>query len=197
MIVADELEADWARVKIEQALGDEKYGSQNTDGSCSIRDFYDAMRDGRRTARTMLESAAAAQVGRAGRGVQGAESLKSFTRRATASSAYGELAPLAAAAAGAEAERPELQVADRVPLHRQGHADRSISTISSRARARSAWTPNARHGLRLDRAPAGARRQAQELRRLRRRSKVNGVQQVVMLEALSRRTDSRRWAAWP
>ena len=41
MLVADELEADWARVKVEQAPGDEEaYGSQNTDGSCSIRDFF-------------------------------------------------------------------------------------------------------------------------------------------------------------
>src|SRR5262245_26507929 len=32
MIVADELEADWNRVKIIQAIGDVKYGSQNTDG---------------------------------------------------------------------------------------------------------------------------------------------------------------------
>src|SRR5258708_16697391 len=36
MIVADELEADWARVKIAQAPGDEaKYGNQDTDGSPS------------------------------------------------------------------------------------------------------------------------------------------------------------------
>src|SRR5262249_3482809 len=39
MIVADELDADWAMVKVEQALGDVKYGSQKTDGSCSIRGF--------------------------------------------------------------------------------------------------------------------------------------------------------------
>src|SRR5579864_465671 len=44
MIVADELEADWKRVQIIQAPGDVKYGSQNTDGSCSVRDFYDALR---------------------------------------------------------------------------------------------------------------------------------------------------------
>ena len=61
MIVADELDADWARVKVEQALGDVKYGSQNTDGSCSIRDFGDAMRDAGATARMMLERAAAAK----------------------------------------------------------------------------------------------------------------------------------------
>ncbi len=58
MVVADELEADWKRVRIEQALGDQKYGSQNTDGSCSIRDFYDAMREAGATARLMLEIAA-------------------------------------------------------------------------------------------------------------------------------------------
>jgi isoquinoline 1-oxidoreductase beta subunit len=61
--VADELEADWKRVKVEQALGDAKYGSQNTDGSCSIRDFYEAMRQAGATARMMLESAAAAKWG--------------------------------------------------------------------------------------------------------------------------------------
>jgi len=35
LIVADELDADWKRVKIEQALGDSRYGDQNTDGSHS------------------------------------------------------------------------------------------------------------------------------------------------------------------
>ncbi|MDP1570867.1 MAG: molybdopterin-dependent oxidoreductase [Vicinamibacterales bacterium] len=60
-IVADELDADWDRVEIVQALGDKKYGSQNTDGSCSIRDFYVAMREAGATARLMLERAAAAQ----------------------------------------------------------------------------------------------------------------------------------------
>ena len=46
MILADELETDEGRVTIvqAQALGDVKYASQNTDGSCSVRDFYEAMR---------------------------------------------------------------------------------------------------------------------------------------------------------
>ena len=61
LVVADELEADWARVQVVQALGDKKYGSQNTDGSCSIRDFYEAMRVAGATARTMLEQAAASR----------------------------------------------------------------------------------------------------------------------------------------
>jgi isoquinoline 1-oxidoreductase beta subunit len=61
MVVADEMEADWNRVRIEQALGDTKYGNQNTDGSCSIRDFYAVMRETGATARLMLQRAAAAQ----------------------------------------------------------------------------------------------------------------------------------------
>jgi isoquinoline 1-oxidoreductase subunit beta len=61
MVVADEMEADWGRVRIEQALGNKQYGDQNTDGSCSIRDFYDIMRETGATARIMLQRAAAAQ----------------------------------------------------------------------------------------------------------------------------------------
>ena len=61
MVVADELGADWSRVRVEQALGSEKYGSQDTDGSQSIRDFYDIMRQTGASARLMLERAAAAQ----------------------------------------------------------------------------------------------------------------------------------------
>jgi isoquinoline 1-oxidoreductase subunit beta len=63
LIVADELDADWKRVKIEQAVGDKRYGDQNTDGSHSIRSFYDAMREAGATARFMLIQAAAHQWG--------------------------------------------------------------------------------------------------------------------------------------
>ena len=51
MVLADELEADWTRVRLQQAIGSDKYGSQDTDGSCSIRDFYDTMREAGATAR--------------------------------------------------------------------------------------------------------------------------------------------------
>src|ERR1700693_3805585 len=63
LIVADELDADWKRVKIEQAIGDKRYGDQNTDGSHSIRSYYDAMREAGATARFMLIQAAAHQWG--------------------------------------------------------------------------------------------------------------------------------------
>lgn len=60
-IVADELDADWARVKIVQAVGDEKYGDQDTDGSHSVRSFFDTLRLAGATARLMLVRAAAQQ----------------------------------------------------------------------------------------------------------------------------------------
>ncbi len=64
MIVADELEADWKRVRVMQAPGDEKrFGNQDTDGSRSTRHFFDPMRRCGASARTMLEAAAAARWG--------------------------------------------------------------------------------------------------------------------------------------
>lgn len=64
MIVADELGADWSKVKIVQAEGDEeKYGDQNTDGSYSVRMFYEPMRLAGATARHMLIAAAAVKWG--------------------------------------------------------------------------------------------------------------------------------------
>lgn len=59
MVVADELGADWSRVTIAQAIGDARLGSQNTDGSRSVRRFFDRMRTAGATARTLLERAAA------------------------------------------------------------------------------------------------------------------------------------------
>jgi isoquinoline 1-oxidoreductase beta subunit len=62
MVVADELEADWAMVKVQQAPGDEvRFGNQDTDGSRSMRHWYEPMRRCGAAARTMLEQAAAAQ----------------------------------------------------------------------------------------------------------------------------------------
>jgi isoquinoline 1-oxidoreductase subunit beta len=63
MVLADELEADWARVRVEQAEGDAKYGNQFTDGSRSIVQNYDRMRQFGASARQMLERAAASRWG--------------------------------------------------------------------------------------------------------------------------------------
>ncbi|MET0166532.1 MAG: molybdopterin cofactor-binding domain-containing protein, partial [Vicinamibacterales bacterium] len=64
MIVADELEADWKRVRVAQAPGDEpRFGNQDTDGSRSTRHFFEPMRRCGAAARMMLEAAAAARWG--------------------------------------------------------------------------------------------------------------------------------------
>ena len=63
-IVADELEADWSRVRVVNATGDEeKYGNQDTDGSRSTRHFMPAMREAGASARMMLEQTAAKRWG--------------------------------------------------------------------------------------------------------------------------------------
>ena len=61
LVVADELDADWKRVKVDQAIGDKRYGDQNTDGSQSVRRYYDIMRQCGAAARMMLIGAAAKQ----------------------------------------------------------------------------------------------------------------------------------------
>ncbi len=62
VLIADELGADPARIRIVQGDGDHaRYGDQDTDGSESVRNFYDQMRGVAATARAMLVSAAAAR----------------------------------------------------------------------------------------------------------------------------------------
>ncbi|MGM9479674.1 molybdopterin cofactor-binding domain-containing protein [Roseateles sp. NT4] len=59
-VLADELEADFKRVKVVQAPGDEeKFGNQDTDGSRSMRHWFMPMRRCGAAARAMLELAAA------------------------------------------------------------------------------------------------------------------------------------------
>jgi isoquinoline 1-oxidoreductase beta subunit len=64
MVVADEMEADWSRVQVRQAPGDEvKFGNQDTDGSRSTRHYLVPMRQIGASARAMLEAAAAKRWG--------------------------------------------------------------------------------------------------------------------------------------
>jgi isoquinoline 1-oxidoreductase beta subunit len=59
MLVAEELEADWSKVQIEQALADPKYGDMVTGGSMSMRVSWKPLRSAGAAAREMLLSAAA------------------------------------------------------------------------------------------------------------------------------------------
>jgi isoquinoline 1-oxidoreductase beta subunit len=92
MVVADELEADWSRVRVVQAPGDEvKYGNQDTDGSRSIRHFIQPMRECGAAARRMLEQAAAKRWG-VGPGEVAAQNHEVVHKASGRKLGYGELA---------------------------------------------------------------------------------------------------------
>ena len=94
MILAEELEADWSTIRVEQAPGDRKFGDQTTGGSTSVRTRYQPLRRAGAVAREMLIAAAAQTWGvdpntcRAQKGtVVHAPSDRQLS--------YGELVPLA------------------------------------------------------------------------------------------------------
>ena len=58
-IVAEELEADWSKIKVIQGDLNQVYGSQTTGGSASVRTQYDRLRKAGATAKAMLIQAAA------------------------------------------------------------------------------------------------------------------------------------------
>src|SRR5260370_22078872 len=53
-IVADVMDAGWARVKVVQATGDAKYGAHDTDGSHSAGSFFVPLREAGATTRVFL-----------------------------------------------------------------------------------------------------------------------------------------------
>ena len=96
LIVADEMEADWARVRVVQALGDEvTYGNQDTDGSRSTRHFMLPMRQCGAAARMMLEGAAAKRWSVALTDVE-AKNHEVVNKKTGAKLGYGELSAEAA-----------------------------------------------------------------------------------------------------
>jgi isoquinoline 1-oxidoreductase beta subunit len=95
MILAEELEADWKRIEIEQAGASTLYGDQTTGGSASVRTTWDPMRKAGAAAREMLISAAALTwgVGRAGCTAQEGGVIHTASKRRLS---YGELVGKAA-----------------------------------------------------------------------------------------------------
>src|SRR6516164_10623706 len=94
-IVADELDADWARVKVVQATGDAKYGDQDTDGSHSVVSFFDPLREAGASARLMLVRAAAQTWGVSEKECE--TDVSTVLHKGSGKKlSYGELAPIAA-----------------------------------------------------------------------------------------------------
>ncbi len=63
MVLAEELEVDWGRIRAEQAPADARFGRQQTGGSSSIRVGFDAYRRAGAAAREMLVEVARAEWG--------------------------------------------------------------------------------------------------------------------------------------
>ena len=119
LIVAEEMDADWSRVRVQQAHGDEvKFGNQDTDGSRSTRHYLMPMRQIGASARTMLEDRRGETLGRAGdrseggqsRGRPQCERTPHWLRRPGGRCRQ---------AVGAECRRPEAERSKGFPLSRQ------------------------------------------------------------------------------
>lgn len=95
MILAEELEADWKKIQIEQAGASTLFGDQTTGGSASVRTTWDPMRKAGAAAREMLISAAALQWGVA-RASCKAENNAVLHAASNRRASYGELANKAA-----------------------------------------------------------------------------------------------------
>jgi isoquinoline 1-oxidoreductase subunit beta len=93
-IVADELDADWNRVKVVQATGDAKYGDQDTDGSHSVVSFFGPLREAGATGRLMLVRAAA-QTWNVPENECSTDSSCIIHKASGKKLSYGELAPAA------------------------------------------------------------------------------------------------------
>jgi isoquinoline 1-oxidoreductase beta subunit len=96
MIIAEELDAEWSRVRVEQAPLDRKFGGQFTGGSTGVWTNWDGLRQAGAAVRSMLVTAAATRwsVEPATCGTEAGFVLHGATGRRLG---YGELAAAAAA----------------------------------------------------------------------------------------------------
>ena len=159
MIVAEELDADWTRVRIDDTPMDPKYGGQGVGGSDAIRSDWDRLRRVGATARALLIGAAAAEWG-----VPAAEcDTAMHVVRHRASNREARFGTLAARAATltvptrCAAERRIPLSADRHARerHRQSQGRHGPAAVRHRR-------PHARHEVRGDRQVPGVQRPADQ-----------------------------------
>ena len=129
-----------SRYTFVQADGDEAYGSQDTDGSHSVREFFDTLREAGATARLMLVRAAAQQWG-----VPESQCVADpvhvvSDKGSSRKLGYGELATLAAKQPVPKKEELQVQVAAAMALHRQACAGVRRDRGCVRASRCLAWT---------------------------------------------------------
>jgi isoquinoline 1-oxidoreductase beta subunit len=126
--VADELEADWSRVKVIQGDADKKYGPQGTGGSQSINKMFEPMRKAGAAGKELL-IAAAAQTWKTPVENCYAKSHAVYNRVDDRSLKYGELVAVASGLPVPEA--PVLKTRDQFryigkPLQRHDQADMAV-----------------------------------------------------------------------
>ena len=128
MIIAEELDVDWASVKVEQAGWDSRLQNQFSGGSLSVRLNFTAMRQAGASARAMLLAAAADRLGRP---VGELETRQGHVidRAGNSRLSYAELAE--AAAALPVPETPDLKDAQSFRLVGTSVADVDLEPITS------------------------------------------------------------------
>jgi hypothetical protein len=166
-VLADEMEADWSRVVIKQAQGDRRLGDQNTDGSNSIRFFFDTMRTTGAIARTMLERAAAQQW-KVDPSECYAEMHQVKHKGNRQNARVWRVGRCGAKAGGSRKKKREIQAARQMAIYRQGHADYRLE--QNRHGPRGVWNrrPTAESTVRGRRTSSGRRRQSKVCRRFGR-----------------------------
>jgi isoquinoline 1-oxidoreductase subunit beta len=95
-LVAEELDADWARVQAEAAVFDPRLGAQGTGGSSSVLETHERLRTAGAAMRQMLVAAAATKLGVAATELTTGDSQVTHAA-SNRSLRYGELAEAAAA----------------------------------------------------------------------------------------------------
>ena len=175
MIVADELEADWKRVRVAQATGDEKkFGNQDTDGSRSTRHFFEPMR--RRRRRRALDAGGRGRRSLESSGERGGrQESRGRPRRERPASGVWRAREGRRQSASSGPSRATSQGPERLPLHRQGRAEAGRcdghrdgqSPVRHRHQA-------ARHALRGRGASSGPGRQGRPASTTPRRSRCPG-----------------------
>ena len=105
MILAEELEADWTKVRFERADADERYGDMGTGGSTSVRNSWEPLRKAGAAAREMLLTASA-ETWKVDRSTCRAEQGSIVHVPSGRKLSYGELAPAAS----------KLKIPEDIPL---------------------------------------------------------------------------------
>ena len=188
-ILADELDADYAKVALEHAppsdklYGNPLFGIQATGNSNSIRAFWKPLRIAGAAARAMLVRAAAEQwqVDPASCTASNGHGDSRGQRPHTGLRRSGGRGGSAAGAAGSAAQESERFRADRQAAQAARHAGQD-------QRQRRLWHRHhaSRDEVRHAGGEPGVRRQGQTRRRQRRQN-VPGVRQVVVLDDRGRR----------